>query len=645
MTTHTARTEHSEAPAPPRRDRPVIGGAGLHRAYGSAALGAAVTVAAVAALLLFPYVVRHAHYPLGWDAPAYVARINTVALEGLETFGTIRAASPLLFSVLMKGTGQNAFTLVAIVPAVLAGVIAVGAAALAAAGLGISPAWTPVIGFLAWAGFGFNGMINLHLDNLVNAALVLPAFAGLVAYQAGGRGLVAVAILLMAAGLAHWPFFVFAAAVYTGAVLLFILPWPRSDRPERSPVRTAARLLAPVGVSGAFVGLTFLGVPESGWVGARLGKLSDQLRTRFLDRLGDPFRYYAVPLAALGAVAAATVRDVPSRTARRLFLALMVSWIGATIAGGVAQWLGFPSAGARLLHYLFAVPILTGVLVWVAARALRSHGGVWGVAGAASVVILVVGGFAALAAGLRADNRSWIPATGVRQATASQAYLDGLPADQPVVYILGTGTASRRPGWAVIKAALDPREIPRAFPYYGSPEDFQAGVPSRPHGDDLAGTPGAAPVGTDRAVAIVVERFNPIGFEQARVENPERVVAPGLLILEGSLPETAPVPGPPPRARTDVAGLVGVSAAVLALLYLAGTGWAIGLLPPMPAVRVGVAPGLGVAAIVLFALALDRIGLPITGWGAIAPLALAAVGGWALAWVRLGRDRRSAAVR
>ena len=30
--------------------------------------------------------------------------------------------------------------------------------------------WIPVVGFLAWAGFGINGMLFLHFDNLVNAA-------------------------------------------------------------------------------------------------------------------------------------------------------------------------------------------------------------------------------------------------------------------------------------------------------------------------------------------------------------------------------------------------------------------------------------------------------------------------------------------
>jgi hypothetical protein len=640
MTTHAARTDQSEAPAPPRSGRLVNGRAGLVRAYGPAALGAAVTLAAVAALLLFPYLTREVRYPLGWDAPAYVARINTVAFEGLETFGTIRAASPLLFSVLMKATGQNAFTLVAIVPAVLAGVIAVGAAALAAAGLGISPGWTPVIGFLAWAGFGFNGMINLHLDNLVNAALVLPAFAALVAYQAGGRGLVAVAILLMAAGLAHWPFFLFAAAVYTGAVMLFVLPWPRADRPEGSPVRTAARLLAPVGVSGAFVGLTFLGIAESGWVGARLGNLSDQLRRRFLDRLGDPFRYYAVPLAALGAVAAAKVRDVPSRTARRLFLALMVSWTGATIAGGMAQWLGLPSAGARLLHYFFTVPILAGILVWVSARALRSRGGVWGVTGAAAVVVLVVGGFAVLAADLRANNRLWIRPVVVQQVTAAQGYLELVPDEVPVVFVLREGSAST-PSFAVVKAVLDSAELPRVFAYYGTADGFRARRPSIPHAPNSAVPP---PAPSD-AVLITLRDVNRREFGLVRDDAPGRIVGPGVAVIQGELPSSPVAVPEPPVARTGVAGLLGVSALVVAVLFLAGGGWAIGLLPPMPAVRVGVAPGLGVAAIVLFALALDRIGLPITGWGAVAPLALASVVGWAFAWVRLGRDRALATVR
>jgi hypothetical protein len=95
-------------------------------------------------------------------------------------------------------------------------------------------------------------------------------------------------------------------------------------------------------------------------------------------------------------------------------------------------------------------------------------------------------------------------------------------------------------------------------------------------------------------------------------------------------------------ARTDLGALVSVSLLVVVALYVAGTGWAVALLPPIPAVRVGVAPGLGVASIVLLALLVDRIGLPITGMAALAPLAGAAVTGWAAAWVRSRRDRRPA---
>ena len=70
---------------------------------------------------------------------------------------------------------------------------------------------------------------------------------------------------------------------------------------------------------------------------------------------------------------------------------------------------------------------------------------------------------------------------------------------------------------------------------------------------------------------------------------------------------------------------------MILILFLAGSGWAISLLPEDPATRVALAPALGIAAIVLAALAWDRVGLPLTGGDAVGPLAVAAVAGWAAA--------------
>ena len=313
---------------------------------------------------------RGFRYPIGWDAPFYVWRANAVGVDGLARLGTVRSGSPLLLGVLMQATRQNALTLVAVVPAVLAGLAGLGAAVMVRASLEIEARWVPVIGILAWAAFVDIGILQGHLDNALNVALVLCGLAAALALVRAGRGAVAVGMLLAAAGIAEWPFYVFAVAVLAAGVALFV--WV-SAREGESP-RDAGflpGLAFGVGGSALVTGLTFLGIPAVGGVGAGIADPATRalLRQRFFERLHDTVRYWAFPLGVAGGVIA--VRHPVSgaaNAARRLFLCLMVAWTALTLVAGIAQWLGAPVAGGRLTSYFFVPPILTGVLVWWLAR-------------------------------------------------------------------------------------------------------------------------------------------------------------------------------------------------------------------------------------------------------------------------------------
>jgi hypothetical protein len=137
--------------------------------------------AVLGAFFLVRYARNGYRFPIGWDSPYYVWRVNAVTLDGLSRIGAIRAGAPLLLAVLMRATGQNALTMVAIVPAVLTGLVGVSAAAMVRAAGGMRAVWLPVVAFLTWAAFGNIGMIGGHLDNLLNASLVMGAFAAAVA--------------------------------------------------------------------------------------------------------------------------------------------------------------------------------------------------------------------------------------------------------------------------------------------------------------------------------------------------------------------------------------------------------------------------------------------------------------------------------
>jgi hypothetical protein len=595
-----------------------------HRARGLAPslIAAAVTVSSLAALFLFPYVTRHYRYPLGWDAAATVRQVRAVSFDGLDRIGGIRAGAPLLLATLSRATGRNAFTLVSIVPALLAAIGGLGAAAMTRAALRVTAPWVPVIGFLTWAAFGGNGMMNLHLDNLLNSALTLAAFGALLAFAAHGRGLAATAVLLAGAGLAHWPFFAVAVAVYLVAVAGFVLPSIRSPEARR----LGYRLLAPVAASGIFVAATFLAIPASGWLGARLGALSSSLRQRFLEGLHETHRYWAMPLAAAGAYGVARTPAPPAKPqARRLFLLLMGAWALVTLLGGLAQWAGIPTAGGRLLLYLFPVTILAATFVWWVAGWLaeRGPGLVWrGLA--IAVTFAAVAGFGAMTASWRSTQRPWIDPSLVQQVTRSAAYLGAarIPLDRPVVYLLGASLKSR-PSIQVVRAALPPERSVRAFQTYSAPLDYLAGGVS-PSDTSLPGRP-------EQRIVLVVQGLGPKGFRSAARAFPERVVAPGVLVLQGPLP-AGPLPAlVPPVAETRARALVWISATVLAILYLAGGGWSLALLPNDWVLRVALAPALGCAAVTLVAFGWDRVGLPLTGRWPLAPLVITALGGWALA--------------
>src|SRR6266700_362626 len=214
----------------------------------------AATFVALGVLFLFPYLQRHFRYPIGWGAPGYVAKAAEVRGNGLVLSGTIRVGGSLLLAVLMSATGQSAFTLVAIVPAMLTAIAGLGAVAMVRGPFEMRPIWVPVIAFLAWAGFVRNYILNFHLDNLVNASLVLPAFAAAIVFASRRKGALAGYIWLpVGASRAGWP----------------------------GRLKEMAPLLAAAGVSGGFVLLTLLAVPPTGWRGARVGKISLKLRARF----------------------------------------------------------------------------------------------------------------------------------------------------------------------------------------------------------------------------------------------------------------------------------------------------------------------------------------------------------------------------
>jgi hypothetical protein len=575
--------------------------------------------AAIGLLYLGPYVLRDIKFPVGFDAAYYVRRANAASLDGLSRLGPIRAGSALLMAPLMKASGQNAFTMVTVVTAALSGVAALGAVAMSRAGLRVGPLWAPIIGFLLWAGFGYNG-IYIHLDNLLNAALIMSAFAASVGAVSWGGGAVAFALLLAAAGIAHWMFYAFSMVIFFVGVALFTLWSARvGDGEARNPIGS---LMASAAGSAAFVGLTFL-LP-SPQARVRFPERHSVLKLRFYRHLRERYRYFAVPLAALGGFAAWTTRSAPAR-GRRFMSSLLAAWVAVTVAAGVAQATGLPTAGGRLLNFLFPVPLLAGIgLWWAAGKLAPPTGNPLGRAAAAVLISGVVFAFGALAWDLRYNRVISFEPEAVQQASDSSAYVARFAPDRPVIYLIAPSRRGASHFWDVIRSALPPEQAARASPYGGTVDDFLAGRPSR--GLAAGATPN--PV----AVAIVIGRYNP--FDDVAARYPDRVVAPGVLVLPGPAPSALVRPSQAPAVNNSALGLTWSMAIVVAVFLVAGGGWAKALLPADPTFRVLLAPGLGVGAIILAGFAWDLVGLPFGGDRALGPLIVAALLGWGAATLR-----------
>src|SRR5438132_13567567 len=226
--------------------------------------------AALGAFFLYRYPRQHLPYPVGWDSPYYVWRANSVAARGLEGIGAIRAASPLLLAMLVRATGQNALTMVAVLPAVLVGIVGLGAAVMVRTAFGVKARWVPFIAVMTWLAFGRIGMVGSHLDNVLNSAFVVSAFGAAVVLigarrpSAIVRG-VGVAVLLMAAALAEWPFYLIALAILGLALALFVwLPFGDGEREWPERFREAFPIAGGAAASVAFTGLTFLTIREAG---------------------------------------------------------------------------------------------------------------------------------------------------------------------------------------------------------------------------------------------------------------------------------------------------------------------------------------------------------------------------------------------
>jgi hypothetical protein len=375
----------------------------------------------------------------------------------------------------------------------------------------------------------------------------------------------------------------------------------------------------------------------------RRAGLRDLVRSAYADRFVHRWTRYvqwaSLPLAAAGSLRA-------RGTAGRILFA----WLAVIVAGIPLGLLTGLYPADRLITFGYAVPILAGFgTVWLFGRLAATRAGPRLAAAAcvALVVAMVAGSFIAWA-----RQAPFITQEQTEQLEVLNRYVAAAPADAAIVVRVDSGdestTFSATQAANLVRASVPPDRIDDVQIVVAS--DRVTGPPDEERtllSEITAREARAAIADANGRVLLarlgvffpfwLIHAVEPLG---GPLDGP--VVAPGVQIhAEGFEPTPAPEPVDPLEDSSPV-GIVVASVAVLALLWIAGYGWARTTMDRMSAVAL--APAFGAAALALVAVVAERAGLPLDGWAGPTAVSVLAGGGGYLCRLRLGAQGEVAPV-
>jgi hypothetical protein len=560
---------------------------------------------------LWPFLANGARFPLGPDAPVYLWWTRLAGVEGLSAVD--RPGVPALTLVLQETLGLSLVQATAAIEVVLGAGIGLASAALVRRS---TSAWGAALaGLLA-------GTFAVHLAAGYVATLITAA--GLLATAAllddpRLRAAVLAALSLAGGGLAHPPFLLLGIAILLVAAAT---AW-RRERTEALRIAGAAVLggaLLGLGLFAVQPGAPRLDVDTSKDAFLRRAGLDAELRAAYLDRFVHRWTRYvqwvSVPLAIAGFGA---VRGNPGRILRAWFVVTFVGVAGALVVG----WL----PADRFVTFGFAVPILAALgLMWVWGRFEGRRALAFGPIGV--LTFLMVAGSAI------AWNRQE-PFMTQKEVTA-------------VSIANGAISTTAKPGTPLAFWVNEPDDSV-SFLATRAGNVIRAGVPSDRIRDVIVVVPPVVPPSEGASLQrLALERLSASDLRFA--EERSGMVAKVFVLRpfdQVDSPEDAIVVDPPvkdsypvdPLEPASAAEIVWASIATFALVSVVGFGWArIGLGDPLRAVSIS--PAVGAAAIILFAVALDALGISLgSAGGAVAASVLAGGGGYVLGFVLQRRAR------
>jgi hypothetical protein len=612
------------------------------------------------------YLVGEYRTPIGWDTARYVSEANIAADFGLS--GARRLAPPphvvqtsrigysALDLTLSSLFALSRFRLAASIPVAAAVALALAVGALASVALQRGP-WEAAAVALA---VGVSPTLirlmapETYAENLLALAPLTAAVVLVVAAVPPDRVSILGAVALIVGGaLSHGP----SGVIVIGALGLAALVYaPTSWRVWRGG--EAGILSTPAGYLGATA--VGAGLVTGGAIYGLLGAIPDRFhigRTALAKKLAADIPLYrlglSLPLAAIGLLHVIGERLRVVRRERRsspprwsqpgLVLALLAGWSLFTIAGIVLFIAGRASPAHRFLALLIPFPFLIGVGLLALGRGVGIRRRL--PLGLAVVVLglaamLVVGGWTYYVELPRERGVLWMDPQKIQEAATAGDYLERVrvPPDAPVVFLvddLGPQPVAYVPLMTyMIRSVLPAERIEDAYVYVGDPDRFLASLPTLR--DDPRSYNGTSrrffnairPFLADRPVTLLLDSFNP-AYGEFATNNPHRIVAPNVVVVQGPLPPEPLGAAVAPSAPQGFLQLFLVGAATLGTLALVGLGWGLALFPRgLRSFEVmALAPATGIAVLVIAGLLVDRTGIRLTGiGGALVPVVAAAAG-------------------
>ena len=541
---------------------------------------------------------------MGPDAPVYLWWSRLAGADGLSAIAH-RPGAPAL-SLTLEGTlALSVVQATAALEVVLGVAVGLASAALVRRAGAVGSA---LAGLLA-------GTFAVHLAagyvaNLITAAAFLAA--GALLDDPRRRAAVLAAVVLAGGGLAHPQFLLVCVAILLVAAAVAL----RSDRREAFRIAgTAVGGAAALGIGLLAVrpGAPPLEVDTSKDAFLRRAGLTSELRSAYLDRFVHRWTRYvqwvSVPLAAIGFTA-------PNGNAGRI----LRSWFVLTFVGVAFALVTGRLPADRFVTFGFAIPILAAlglVRLWRQLERRR----------ALAVVVTVALTLAMLAGSAIAWSRQdpFLSEDEVRALAVANEAVSRLEPWTPVAFFVNepddtVSFLATRAG-NVIRAGVPPdriRDVVVVVPSLGgSPASGERGALERLTARDLS----AAEARSGRKAEVIV--LTP--FDEVDQPTDALVVDPSRAVKD-----LYPVD---PLEPSSAAGIAWASIVALALLTVAGFGWArIGLADAITAAAA--APAVGAAMLILVGTALDALGVRIgTTVGALAVSAIAGGGGYLIRFV------------